>query len=995
MPNMSLPLPYVPEILNYTFPTISDYNAISRPINDTSNYLSIVHMNLRSLRYKLPDLIELLNEFISKQTIIILCEIWLKDNETDYYNIAGYTGYFACRNESNGGGLAMFIQNNIPHKIISKWNTQYYSLWAEISDYSWGGKVYVGGYYRPPQCNINSFLDSFDRDLNYCKGGNILIAGDFNIDATKLEDSKFLQYKLVYMTHGLFLCNNFPTRTSNSCESIIDHYLTNITGKIVIATIDNTLSDHSLVLAQTHFNVPKKLTKKIHKHIDNDLLLKKVSDCICKKKWPVTSNCNELIEYLQHNLKLAILESTVYKTFNVRKYSSSWITPELRNKCNYRDTLYRKFKCKKNNIFLKDTIRLLNNEIKTLKRTCLRIYYESIFNECQNNPKKIWQNINKVLCRDKTKYCTIDSILNTDGNLVTHHSTIANVFCDFFTNVGVNLSRQIQPLLNSDINQMNTMQSSQASIFLLPVDNLEVIDIINALKSNTSAGFDGITTEIVKKCTLAITPLLVQAANCMLIGKLYPDVLKVARLTPVFKKGDHFNASNYRPISVLPVINKVFEKIIYKRLYTFYELHKFFYHEQYGFRANSDTTTAAIDLVCKIQNSLDRGKFCAAIFIDLCKAFDTVDHGILLQKLEASGIRGQSLKLMDSYLTNRYQYVKIEDSISSKQQISIGVPQGSVLGPLLFLVYINDIGKLKLHGEIKLYADDTTLFYKDQDNVELTHKYMQEDLNVLSTYFRLNKLTVNADKTMCILFRSPRLKLLFCKTLVINGKEIKYATSVKFLGLIMDENLKWDKHAEHVLHKILPAVGVLKRLRYQGIPVSVRKIVYYSLIHSHLQYLCSVWGSASKTILMPLQVAQNSAIKSVFSLPRLYSTVPLYTSCKILPIKGLYIVNIIVFIFKMQFKNKQMLPVTKRTHSYSTKSSDNLFRQHIKTNYGKMALNFQGYKLFNSVPKALRICKNIPTFIKRIKELTLESLSSWDSILPSSDIPTLCNPLVT
>ncbi|KAJ8889593.1 hypothetical protein PR048_009093 [Dryococelus australis] len=224
---------------------------------------------------------------------------------------------------------------------------------------------------------------------------------------------------------------------------------------------------------------------------------------------------------------------------------------------------------------------------------------------------------------------------------------------------------------------------------------------------------------------------------------------------------------------------------------TFYEQNKFFYHEKYGFRSNSNTATAANNLVCKIKYSLDKGKYCAAIFIDLCEAFDIVNHVILLKKQEASGIRVSSLMLMERYLTNRYQFVKIGNSTSSKQKISTGVPQGSVLGLLLFLVYINDIGKLKLHNEIKLCADDTIIFNSNQDNAEHT-------------------------------FKSPRMKLLTSKTLVIDGNVVKYADSVKYLGLIMDENLKWNKHVNHVLFNILPAVRILKRLRYQGIPVSTR-----------------------------------------------------------------------------------------------------------------------------------------------------------------------------
>ena len=287
----------------------------------------------------------------------------------------------------------------------------------------------------------------------------------------------------------------------------------------------------------------------------------------------------------------------------------------------------------------------------------------------------------------------------------------------------------------------------------------------------------------------------------------------------------------------------------------------FFYSRQYGFRKKSNTSTAATDLITDIQLQLDKGNFTAGVFLDLSKAFDTVNHSILLEKLEKAGIWGIPLVWFRSFLANRKQFVSLSNTHSEHKGISIGVPQGSVLGPILFLVYINIIGDLKLRGTLRLFADDSAIFYFGP-NLQSLLEDMQYDLNILSNLLKINKLTLNANKTNYMIISTIQKNRTHNNVISIDGVQISEVNFVKFLGLYIDKYLKWDVHISNISKKVSPVVGILYKIS-TCIPQSVRRVIYFSLIHSHLQYLNIVWGRAYQVHLQQLKVLQNKAIKNI------------------------------------------------------------------------------------------------------------------------------------
>ena len=292
----------------------------------------------------------------------------------------------------------------------------------------------------------------------------------------------------------------------------------------------------------------------------------------------------------------------------------------------------------------------------------------------------------------------------------------------------------------------------------------------------------------------------------VLSNGIFPDKLKIAKVVPIFKKGDCALTNNYRPISLLPVISKVIEKIIYNQLSLYFESNKLFFDSQYGFRPNHSTEQATLELTDRIISAMDNNDVPIGIFLDLSKAFDTIDHTILLKKLEHFGIDGIALKLLKNYLTNRKQYVRLHDVNSNLLPINTGVPQGSILGPLLFIIYINDFARASAIFDFICYANDTTLFSTLNKSINAQNInpdiIINTELAKINEWLVINKLSLNVTKSKFMVFHTQQ-KHRAIKPPVpkINNTNIDKVEQFKFLGLTLDSNLNWKKHSDNITNK--------------------------------------------------------------------------------------------------------------------------------------------------------------------------------------------------
>ena len=336
-------------------------------------------------------------------------------------------------------------------------------------------------------------------------------------------------------------------------------------------------------------------------------------------------------------------------------------------------------------------------------------------------------------------------------------------------------------------------------MFLSPTDPQEINDILKGLKPKNSSGHDSLSTNLVKNLGSSIAQPISIIINKSLQSGIVPEGLNLAKVIPIHKNKDKTDFTNFRPISLLPTISKIAEKIMHKRVTLFLEANNILCQNQFGFRANRSTIDAVTKFIKYVTMASENTESTIAVFLDLSKAFDTIDHNILINKLEYYGIRGIALDWFKSYLANRSQFVQYKGINSSPLPMKCGVPQGSVLGPLLFIIYANDLPTVLTTAKSILFADDTTLYYSSK-NIACLFKTMSDELELLTDWFKANKLSLNTSKTSYILFTNNSVNTKY--ELKLSGETINRSDSAIFLGITIDEKLKWDKHISNVKAKI-------------------------------------------------------------------------------------------------------------------------------------------------------------------------------------------------
>ena len=427
---------------------------------------------------------------------------------------------------------------------------------------------------------------------------------------------------------------------------------------------------------------------------------------------------------------------------------------------------------------------------------------------------------------------------------------IAEEFNNFFVNIGNSMAKFIPPV-DYIFPPITSCSGLSNSIFLEPFTPNEVNEIIRALTDRKARRQLDPETKFIKYANPVISVYLSQLFNLRISTGVFSDSLKIAEVIPIFKKGNVDIPTNYRPISFLSQFSKIFEKLLYKRINSYLDKYNLLSNKQFGFRQNLSIAHAIGIIYHKLIQNLDNNLYNCCIFLDLSKAFDTVDHNILIWKLEYYfGIRGPALNLMKSYLSNRYQYVKIDDCMSSLQKVTCGIPQGSSLGPLLFLMYVNDLPKSS-EFSTTLFADDTYLTLSDKNLTDLKNR-ANDQLKDIDIWLRSNKLSLNYSKTKYILINEqPQISVQYKFKLVINQNIIERATSVKYLGVYLDEKMTWSNHVQQLLLQLAKTSGIFYRLR-EYVTRETLCMLYYSLVYSRVQYGISIWVRPLKVVCMKL-----------------------------------------------------------------------------------------------------------------------------------------------
>ena len=502
------------------------------------------------------------------------------------------------------------------------------------------------------------------------------------------------------------------------------------------------------------------------------------------------------------------------------------------------------------------------NLYNTLRRKAKHVYYNDIIQRNMTDAKKLWKTLHKITGNLKNKQ-EVSNEININGVKVDDENIISNAFAKYYSELGKSLSDKITRTGNIQDPMLNMRNKVEQNCFLFPTTTPEIEKFIKRLKIKDSKGHDEISNRILKKIYPGIMQALEILFNKSLQEGTFPDNMKLAVVKPLYKNKAKTEIVNYRPISLLPVISKILEKIVHVRFVKFFTKHKVLYEGQYGFREKRSTTDAILDFTGNVIDNINKGCYTLALFLDMSKAFDSIKHDTLLRKLEFYGIRGNALSWISSYLSNRYIKVKYKNSLSDRYLVTYGTPQGSVLRPLMYLVLANDLVNCLKFSNCVTFADDTTIFAAGC-NLKFLYSKINQDLKRLSEWFQCNSLTLNVEKSRYILFRSKRKEVDYTGHIELSGKEIAKVQNIKFLGVIIDEYLEWSLQAKSILTKMIAGNYSLSMMR-NILPIHAKILLYHSNVASHLNYATSVWGPMLKEQdKKKIQIQQNKSVRHIF-----------------------------------------------------------------------------------------------------------------------------------
>ena len=911
--------------------------------------------------------------------MLAFSESWLTGNiSNSEISIAGYSDPIRCDRkytEHPGGGLAVYLRNSVQFKeICSTSSANLEAVAIKVSPFSTSSFIMIVAYRPSSRTPLDPFMSNFlDEVLDKSSDiDDIVIMGDFNLNQLE-PDNMTRRMDDICQTYNLHQLIDVPTRITDSTATLIDLiYVSDPSSIIQSDVIPLGISDH-FGISVSNASSKRRNSNQQHLHITyHDLKAfdeKKFLSDVEAAPWHLIDLFDDIDEKLDTFYQ--IIEQLINwhapkRQRRVKRESYPWINStviELIRQKSYALRLHLKNKSDFTRNFYKKARNRATEGIRQSKRE----YFTTSIEENKNNQKEIWKTLKKLL---PSKRVTSPEIIRFEGKSYTSFLDIANCFNEFFSTVASRLTKDMPTA-----EPASSARLTHESLTLPAVTPNIVINVIGKLRNVKGTGLDDISMNFVKilsksdrfACSLSL--LINHSFN----SGVFPSAWKSAKVIPLFKSGDIENVDNYRPISVLNCLSKVIERIAFDHIFSFLAKENLLHILQSGFRKHHSTLTALIHMIDTIYKDMDENKLTGALFLDLRKAFDTVDHRILLSKLQMFNPNKFMFQWLSSYLENRKQVVVFNGILSNEAIISTGVPQGSILGPLLFLMYINDL-PMALTSEVILFADDTTAISHGATHCSVASD-VQNNLTSISNYALKNRLIPHPQKTKIMLFSKQSQAVSIDDRIPLNlaGAQIDYTSSYKCLGFTLDEHLDYKLHLKDICKKVHYGISILRRVRLflsEDTLISLAN----SLVLCHLDYCSPLLHNLLKSQLESLLKLQKQCARVILSQTRRSRSKPLFIRLNWLPIHQRIELNTCILMFKIEnnlapdYLN-HMFQKQSDIHDHHTRSSASGCLHTTRGTGATHLKSFQYYgaKVWNSLPKSFRDIKSLDVFKLKCK----------------------------
>ena len=789
--------------------TCTDYD-LDKLDTFSPNSLTILNANIRSLRRNFSHLESIVYSTSKPIDIICLTETFIYDHEISFYHLDGYI-FLGVQRKTRSGGVGVYLRSGIAGGVAG---VAVELAGTEAVTFTVGGGV-VGMFqtgltmtvvYRQPSASVSDFLHDLDNYLqSISPSSNHIMVGDININTLE-ESHTSSEYLNILSNYAFVNVINIPTRI-NTC---LDHININFHNHIIVSgTLYTPLSDHlptfiNIDSPSRFLNVfdSASFSFRDYKKFNENSFLRDLADLDWNHLLNNQSTLDEKYDTFLQSLLHVCNTHAPNKSFNSQSQAKhqkrkAWITTEVLDLIKRKNYLYRRTLNSPLNMKLINKYKKIRNNLTTALRLSKSKYFEEKL-KAASNAKHLWNIVNQELGKSTVTSPVPKLIIDDRNQVLEDEKGIADHFNSYFVNVGPNLAKAFGNTFQEEKILLHSNLSIPEFQFK-KVDSTKVKAYLQDLNIKKATGLDNIPAKLLKLACSSICNPLTKLINESLESGQIPKALKIAKVKPLFKKGSVKLCSNYRPISILPVISKILEKIVNTQIMQYLESNNLIHENQFGFRKNKNTTLALTQFTNQILKAFNDGKSVLGVYLDFSKAFDTLDHQTLLYKLKQLKFSSNSIKWVENFLSQRKQVTIIGQSVSDELSITCGVPQGSILGPTLFLIYINDLPNILTVFTPILYADDTNLFLESKDLDEQISA-VNNELNEIQKWCTMNKLTLNVDKTNFMILKNNQNKYEFPRTaLTLHGKILNQVESVKFLGVHIDTNLSWKVHIKNFL----------------------------------------------------------------------------------------------------------------------------------------------------------------------------------------------------